>query len=666
MSTLTNAQEETKEYQSRFYILYGVLALASIIIFSRLWYLQIIKGQELRIYSEKNRVKETKIPAPRGLILDREGRILVENLPGFEATISPQYATKLTETANAISPIVDIQAKKIIKEVKLGHRKNGPFRPVKIKSNLEMNTVARISKLRFDHPGLDIQQAILRHYPLQKVGAQLFGYVGEISRNQIQRYNKKKSAKNKFEQGDIIGKNGLEEVWEQQLRGQKGLNFVEVDARGREANTRTNELFDLKPLEETPGNNLVLTLDKDLQIAAYEAMKREDKIGPRIGAAVAIKNNGEILAWVNSPSFDPNKFSKRISTEMWRELINDPNRPLTNKAIQDHFPPGSTYKPIVALAALQEKEITPSKTIFSPGSIRFGNRTYHDHTRHGHGNINVVQAIERSSNIFFYKMGIALGIDTLYKYSKLLGIGDKTGIKLPNEVPGKMPNSEWKLKYKGEPWQPGENLSNAIGQGFVLTTVLQMARAYNTIANEGLVYKPYLVKKVIDHKNKLILEKKPELIKDISNPENEDGYIEKKHFKTVKKGLIAVVNGERGTARWSGRLHKTPSIKMAGKTGTIQVMSFSADQIYEKCNERPFKQRHHGFFVGFAPAENPEITVAVLAEHACAGSSGGAPVARDIIYAYLKKHHPEAFSKPKRKKKVVPPPPQESTQETSE
>ncbi|MCB9026606.1 MAG: penicillin-binding protein 2 [Bdellovibrionaceae bacterium] len=641
---ISNTDSEAKEYRGRFKFLYFCVMLASFTILTRLWYLQIIQGHELRDYSEKNRVKETKIDAPRGFFLDRNGEILVQNLPGFSVTISPQYSTKLEETAKAVSEVLNIPADSIIKSVKVSKYKNGPFRPVPIKENLDLTEVFKLKLIRMNHPGLNIQQNILRNYPLKENGAQLFGYVGEISKNQIQLLNTKFSD-TQFEQGDIIGKSGLEEVWERKVHGEPGITFVEVDARGREATTDTPSFLGLKAYKAKPGNNLVLTIDKDIQIAAYQAMQRDDKIGPRIGSLVAIKNNGEILAWVNSPSFDPNEFSKGISNEIWEKLINDPFKPLRNKIIQDHYAPGSTFKPLIALAALQEKVITPSTIVFAPGFIKFGRRLYHDHSKQGHGNINVIQAIERSSNVFFYKMGISLGIDKMFQYASAFGIGNKTEINLFNEVPGLMPNSEWKKRQYGEEWQPGENLSNAIGQGFVLTTPLQMALAFNAIGTDGKLFKPFIVKKIMDHKENMISEYSPHLVRDISLPDENGFFIDKKNFKVVKEGMRLVVNGERGTARW----YQIPGVEIAGKTGTAQVRSFSAEQIYDKCHERPIEERHHGWFVGFAPADYPEITVAVLAEHACAGSSGGAPIVKDVIKAYFEKYHPEKLKEKKKK-----------------
>lgn len=634
---LQTSEEEAREYLPRYRLLYSVIFLCCGLILGRLWYLQIMHGTELRQFSEKNRVKETKLPSPRGLFLDRENRVLVDNLPGFDASISPQYAKKLDSTSEAVGQVLGMSGRQISDLVRKSQRRDGPFRPVKVKDNVSLEEVFRLKLLRWDHPGLNINESILRYYNLAENGAQLFGYVSEISREQIPKFNEKYQGKFQFEQGDIIGKSGLEETWDTTIRGRDGVAYVEVDARGREAPGENSNYFGFQPMPAIPGHNLVLTIDKDMQEAAYKAMNRQDPLGPRIGGVVVMKSNGEILAWVSTPSYDPNNFSTGIPPSIWAQLINDPFRPLRNKVIQDHFSPGSTFKPIVALAALAEKVITPNTYIHAPSSLKFGRRLYHDHSKTGHGNINVMQAIEVSSNIFFYKMGISLGMDRLAPYAKLLGLGAKTKINMTHEVSGLIPDSEWKLKKLGEEWQPGENLSNAIGQGFVLATALQMAMAYNTIALEGQVMKPFLIKRVLNHESKVVQEFEPEVLRDATQPNEFGVTIEPRFFKTVKEGLRRVVNGERGTARAS----KLDGVEMAGKTGTTQLRTYSADEIYARCDLRPVTQRHHGWFVGFAPVEKPEITVAVLAQHSCSGSRGGAPVVRDIMQAYFEKYHPE-------------------------
>lgn len=636
MSDYLADPEETREYFSRYKFLYGIILFTILLFLLRLWYLQIIKGTELRQFSEKNRIKEEKIQAPRGMILDREGRVLVDNQPGFDATITPQYASRLKETAEVVGEILNVPAQTIIKKVARSRQQNGSFRPARIKENLTRDEVARLERLKLEHPGLDINMSIKRSYLLKENGAQFFGYVGEISKEELPRINRNLTTEIRFEQGDIIGKSGLEQVYDRELRGADGMRFVQVDAHGREINTRTPAF--LSALDQTqesePGRSLLLTIDKDLQEAAYKAFNLNGKIG---GVVALDPKSGEVLAWANGPSFDPNEFSTGISPQIWAKLVNDPFKPLRNKVIQDHTPPGSTFKAIVALAGLEEKVINTQSTYFCPGFLKFGRRPYHCHIRQGHGSVSVLHALEQSCDVFFYRLGIEMGIDTIAKYAKALGIGQKTEIQMFNEAAGLMPTSEWKLKAIGEEWQPGENLSNAIGQGFILTTPLQMATVFSAIANEGPLYTPYYVKKILDTEGHVVREVEPQLKRNLVTGFNSPVTVQKQNLHLVKEGLRMVVQGDRGTAKGA----RVPGVEVAGKTGTVQLFSLAADQVFAKCINRPIHQRHHGWFVSFAPAEDPKIVIAVLAEHACSGGGGAAPVAKEILMAYFKKYFPD-------------------------
>lgn len=641
--------EEAKEFLPRYRLFYAFIAFTFLTFLTRLWFLQVIEGTELREYSEKNRLKQLKIMSPRGLILDRDGKILVDNLPGFEAVLSPQYVADLKNFSAIVGPILGYEPEKLIARIQKSKKQNGPFAIVRLKENLSRDEVFRLKRIRLDTPGLDIRETIVRAYPLKENGAQLFGYVGEISKKQLPIYNQLYRGQMNFDQGDIIGKNGLEEVMEKNIRGTDGVQYLQVDAFGREASTQTPNIYGekLRDLEPAPGNNVTLTLDKDIQDAAWKTFSE----GKRIGGVIAMKSNGEVLSWISTPSFDPNEFSRGTTSGYWSKLINDPFKPLRNKVIQDHFAPGSTFKAMMAVTALQEKIITPTTIINCPGSLRFGRRLYHDSKREGHGNISVYEALERSSNIFFFKMGIALGIDRMYAYISQFGIGTKTGIELPREAAGLMPSASWKKATLGEEWQPGENLSNAIGQGFVTATPIQMAIAYNTIALSGKVVKPFIIKKIVDLNGKVLQEGQEHTIRDLTQPQSTGIKVSPETFKTVQDGLRKVVQGERGTAR-SLRI---PGVEIAGKTGTTQVMSFSADQIYNTCENRPIHQRHHGWFVGWAPADNPEITIAALAEHSCHGGSGAGPVVKEIVHAYFQKYHPEVLALGAQNAKNKPP-----------
>lgn len=637
MSDYVNNPDEAKEYLPRYRLFYVAIACAVLLFSSRLWYLQIITGNELREFSEKNRIKQNKISAPRGLMLDRNGKVLVENLPGFEAILSPQYIENLENLSGAVGPILNVEPEKIVQKVQKSRKQNGPFAQVRLKDNLSREEVFRLKRIRLETPGLEIRESILRYYPLKENGAQLFGYVSEISKRQIPLLNDVYKDIFQFEQGDIIGKSGLEETLERDIRGKDGLSFIQVDAHGRETVTATPNIYgqEIRDQEPIHGNNSVLTIDRDVQEAAYKSMIDNQ----RIGAAFAMKTNGEVLAWVNTPSFDPNEFSTGISGQTWSKLVNDPFKPLRNKIIQDHASPGSTFKPFVALAALQEKVVGPNTLVAAPGVFMFGRRPYHDSNRAGYGSISIYEAIERSSNVFFFKMGIALGVDKMFAYINPMGIGQKTGIELAREVAGNMPNSEWKKAAIGEEWQAGENLSTAIGQGFVNATPIQMAVAYNAIGTEGKVVKPFIIRKIIDQEGKVLKENFPQVVRDMTETQKTGVKISTATFKVVKEGMRRVANGDRGTARF----WKVPGVPMAGKTGTAQVMNFSADQIYASCTARPIHMRHHGWFVAWAPAENPEITVAVLAEHSCHGNTGAAPIVRDIVLAYFQKYHPDVI-----------------------
>jgi len=641
-----NNPEAAKEYLTRYRYIYVLLVITSVAFIIRLWYLQIINGNELREFSEKNRIKEIKMMAPRGLIFDREGRILVENLAAYDAVILPQYIEDLEKTTKALSEAIGIESDKILQKIQKRRKQMGPFAIVKIKENLSLDEVFRVQMLRIDYPGVEVRENIIRSYPLGPNGAQLFGYVAEVSKKQLPILNQQFKDKFVFTQGDLIGKSGVEELRDIELRGRDGYSFIQVDAHGRELAQTDEKILGqrIKDIEATPGQNIQLTIDRDLQEVAYKSFTDLQ----RTGAIVAMKSNGEVLAWVSTPSFDPNEFSKGISSDLLAKMFSDPFRPFRNKVIQDHFSPGSTFKPLMAVTSLEEKVITPSSIINCPPILRFGNRPYHDHLRGGFGNISVFEAIERSSNVFFFKMGIALGIDRMFKYISLFGLGERTNIELKRETSGMLPSAEWKKKTFGEEWQPGESLSTAIGQGFVAATPLQMAVAYNAIGTEGKVVKPFIIKKLIDPTGQVLKESSPEVVRDLQKTQPTGVKISPETFATVKEAMRRVVQGERGTAKF----WRVPHVEMAGKTGTTQVKGFAADDIYTDCMSRPLRLRHHGWFVAFAPADKPEITVAVLAEHACHGSTGAAPVVRDIVQAYMKKNHPELFANDKDQKSI--------------
>ncbi|MCB9072419.1 MAG: penicillin-binding protein 2 [Bdellovibrionaceae bacterium] len=625
-----------KELHKRGIVLYIFLAVLFSLVLMRLVWLQIIQGDTLYAFSEKNLLKEIRVQPPRGVIFDRFGRILAENLPNFALTLSPQYIKNTEDLAEHLSPIIDIPAQDITHEIKKSIRQNGNYRPVVIKNFLSWTEINKVELLKLDFQGIDIEELIFRSQPYKDLFAHALGYIGEVSSRELPRLQEKGEIH--VQQGDIIGKSGLEDRYDSYARGVPGISFVKVDAKGREALGESLKfLGHIDDLPPKHGDNLHTTLDLDLQQAAADAFKKTEYTG----ALIAINREGEILALYSHPTFDPNDFSKGITSQKWSSLVNNPSKPLRNKAIQDHLSPGSTFKPFVALSALQTKKISENSLVSAPSAFRFGNRTYHDHTQTGQGSITVTQAIEMSSNVFFYKQGLAVGVDTIAQYAKALGLGKLTGIDLKNEAPGLIPTTEWKKLNRGEPWQEGENLNIAIGQGYVNATILQLANAYMAIAMNGKVYQPRLINKVTNPRGDTIQEFPALLVTDLGD-ESKPYYISAENFKVVQKGLYRVANGEHGTARSS----KIPNFIIAGKTGTAQVRGFSADEIYKSCYVRPLKQRHNGLFIAYGPYETPEITVAVLTEHSCS-SSKSVPIVRDFYQSYVAKYHPDRLSKTK-------------------
>lgn len=634
----STSDQDQFNFDSNFRMAKVFLIFFILILTSRLWFLQIMHGEEFREFSNKNLLKSSDVYAPRGRVYDRDGKVLVENLPAYKASITPQYTNDLEKLAEDLGPALNIQPKDIIKKVKRSKRQNGPFFPVDIKRHLSRDELFKVELIKLDHAGLDAEEFILRHYPHAGEVAHTLGYVREISKKEIPRLNKRYNNKVKFKQKDIIGKKGLEETFDLQLRGEKGQSFVVVDAKGQ---ARTQQRLKaigeiLKNTPALPGSDIFTTLDIELQQKASQAFKKYE----RVGSLVAMTPEGEILAWVSYPSFDPNEFSKRLSPKIWRKWVNNSDRPLRNKAIQDHYAPGSTFKPIVALAGLQTGAIKANQYVHAPARYKLGRRVWHDHTQTGQGYIEVREALERSSNVFFYKLGLELGPNKMANYATALGLGAPTGIPIRGEVKGHIPTTEWKKKRWGEPWQDGESLNTAIGQGHVLVTTIQLAQAYSAIALDGAVYQPQIIKKIESPSDKVWgFEEKtfePKLLRNLSADKDAEYFVEKKYFKVIQEGLHRVVNGKKGTARFTR--FKKP-FNVSGKTGTAQVRRFSADQIYKACDKRQKKEKHHGWFVGYGSFENqPQITVAVLTEHSCR-SAAAVPIAKEVFEAYFKKYH---------------------------
>lgn len=623
-------EEQVRILQDRFRVLYFCLAIGILVLISRMFYLQVLNGDKMRQFAEENRIKRVKIAAPRGMVFDRNGTLLLDNRPAFDLEIVPQYlkeSKRADEVLNMLSSAVKVPKDEIFNI--LDKNKNQPtFLPVKIKSDLSREEVAIIEAFRLDMPGVQVQQEIKRTNLYGDVAAHLLGYIGEVSQNEIPQLNK---GLERYKLGDDVGKFGIEQKLEDTLRGKDGEKLVEVDALGR-IKIQSEKSRVLAPKREKaaqPGKNVYLTIDQDLQLAAVKAFQE------KIGAAVAIDpSNGEILAMVSRPSFDPTEFARGIPAQLWTSLLNNENRPLRDKTIQDHYPPGSVFKIITAIAGLEEGVIDESTTFTCTGGVTLGNRVHHCHKRGGHGPVNLEQAIIQSCDTFFYRTAMRLkSVDQISEWAFHMGLGRRTGIPLSREVPGLIPSEDWKMKRYHQPWLPGETLSVAIGQGPVLTTVLQLANTFATISNGGTQYRPSIVKRVETFEGVPLSEGKAEIV--------DRARLKEKTDQIIRKALWGVVNTQRGTLWY----HRLPGMDFSGKTGTAQVISLSKDRIYQSCENLKFRERHHGLVAGFAPRDNPKIAVAVIAEHSCHGGSGAGPIATALVETYLRKIDPVYYSK---------------------
>ncbi len=628
-------EELVKIHKERGTLISYIITAAFGLVLSRLWYLQVYKGETLHNYSIQNRLRKEVVWAPRGLIYSRDDQLLVDNIPRFDAILTPQFLMDKEATVTKLGKFLNMDIETINAALKKNSNQ-AKYRPIIIKKNITFDELAKIETQNADLPGVSVDTFISREYRDKEVGAHLLGYISEISQIQLPKLRDRDRVD--YRLGDFIGQFGIEEQLDRYLRGENGHEFVEVDARGRRKRyINTDNLFkgieDEKPLS---GMNVKLTIDRDMQIAAYNAL--EDKVGGVIAMDI---DSGEVLTMVSRPSFDPSQFSRGLTPEYWRSLVTNKNHPLRDRNIQEHFSPGSTFKVITGISAFEKGEIDEHTEVNCTGSFRLGRKVYHCWKKGGHGPTNLVKAIRESCNVYFWRAANRIDIDDIAHYAKGFGLGSRTGISLPREVLGFIPTKDWKKKRFGQEWQAGETLSCAIGQSYVLASTIQLATAYGAIANGGKIYRPYVVKDIYDTSGELVKTFTPELISkiELKNP---------KTLKFVREGLFQVVNNPKGT----GWYKRGQGIMMAGKTGTSQVKSSSADKIYTKCETMDYESRHHGLFVAYAPADNPKIVAAAIFEHGCHGSSA-APVVEAVITQYMKKYQPEMYLQNLEKDKTI-------------
>ena len=582
---------------------------AFVVLFLRLFYLQVIDGEELRRLSENNCIRLQNIDPPRGLIFDRNGKLLVDNRASFDLSIILKDAKPIEDTVKKLSRYTKTSSEEI--QSKIARSKGiSNYKPVLLKQDIGRNVLAAIEVHKYDLPGVCIDVKPRRHYINKQSAAHLIGYLSEINSGEL------KSGKYPdCEQGDFIGKFGAEKAYEQYLRGKRGGRQVEVNANGQVVRI-------LNAVDTRPGFDTHVTIDQLLQKQAEKLLEG------LAGAVVAMEpGTGRLLAMASSPSFDQNDFVSGMSHEQWGALISNPLKPMSNKAVQGEYPPASTFKIVTAIAGLEEGVIDEDTTIFCPGFYKFGNRVYQCWKKGGHGSVNVISALAESCDTFFYQVGQKLGIDRLAWYAKAFGLGSPTGINLDHEAPGLVPTAAWKKRQTGIPWQAGETLSVAIGQGYNLVTPLQMAGLISAIGNGGDRYRPLILKKIVTSTGKVVLKGKTQVIGKLpASP---------KTLELVRKGLWEVVNGNQGTARGV----RVAGIDISGKTGTAQIFSRKTDEV-EREEDIAVHLKSHAWFVAYAPSDDPVIAVAVVVEHGEHGSSSAGPIAKELIRTYLIKDKP--------------------------
>ena len=600
-------EDELDFYRRRAMYSSAVLLFFFAVLAARLWYLQMQKGEEYTRLAQNNRVRSLDIAAPRGNILDRKGREVVTNLPSFNVVWVREGNRIDEDLIKKMAGILDTDIEELLARIRKMAGTPGHI-PIRLGENLSWDKVAYIENNRMNLPGIKIEVVPQRDYHYGNLAAHVIGYLGEINRKELD-----EAEPDMYRAGDLIGKMGLEKLREKDLRGEKGRQNMEVNALGFEQRN-------LKGLMPLPGNDLQLTLDVDLQQAAENLMAEEEKAG----AVVAVEiNTGRLLVVASAPVLDLSQFIGGISRKNWQALLNNPQHPLLNKTVQGQYPPASTYKTVTALAGLAEGIITPDSIIYCPGSYRFGNRSYRCWKyQGGHGSVNLKRALSESCDVYFYHVGQRLGVNRLAKYAHHLGLGRKTGVEMEHEKAGLIPTSDWKMARYGKPWQDGETLSVAIGQGFNLVTPLQLTMMTAAVANGGTLYKPGMIETVYDPDGHVIERFEPVVL---DHFEGQD-----RNFKIIKEGLIEAVNGRRGTARRA----QLTGITVAGKTGTAQVVRLKQYK-HLKEEDIPYKYRDHAWFTCFAPADKPEIAVTVLVEHGLHGGSAAAPIAKEVLKKYF-------------------------------
>jgi len=617
------SEAEIKNYYRITYILFTILLfLAFTIIILRLYKVQIQMGEYYYDRAEKNFIQEVRLSPLRGRILDIKGNVIAQNRPSFNLFLTPAFVKNYKKTLQHIDNLIGIPEERfqdIIDEIK---KKRGleRFKPIKILTDLNFDQIAIIESNIEDLSGVEILMDSFRDYPLGDIASHIVGYVGEIDKKTLQDKNKEREL---YKQGDIIGKRGIELAYEDYLRGEEGKEFILVDAKGFKVDATEVKDYLKDRIRKFPpiqGKDIILTIDIDYQ---RELERMFDVID---GGLIAINpQTGKIYALISRPSFSPAKLSQRIGKTEWKNILSDPLKPLINKVTQDHYPPGSTFKIVSALAALDKKLITENTTSFCNGVFQFGTRPFRCWAKRGHGSLSLHRAIVQSCDVYFYRLGDRLDIDNIFVYGRMLGFGQKSGLEIDEETSGILPNRDY---YKGSKkfgsYHRGYAINAAIGQGDVNVTLIQLAFAYATLANGGKLLKPIIVEEIRDQNNAIVKKNEPSIRSELG--------VDKGSIEKIVQGLYGVCNEPGGTAAFQRYkiFGNNKEIKIAGKTGTAQVVEMKDG----KNVSDSYMNKDHAWFVAFADIENPEILVAVLHKHGGHGASGAAPYVFKAIQLY--------------------------------
>ena len=608
MSLLRNVEYDLRRFRARVVVAGMVVMCAFGFLFLRLAYLQLWRYQEFNAQAESNRTAIVPIVPNRGVIMDRNGVVLATNYSAYTLEITPsKVVAPLDEVIDKLSELIDIQGRDKRRFRKL-REESKSFESVPIRTRLTDEEVARFAAQRYRFPGVEIRARLFRNYPYNELASHVIGYIGRINQSEKEKLEESENVGN-YRGTDYIGKLGVEQSYERQLHGQTGVHEMETSAGGRAVRR-------LRSSPATPGNTVVLSIDIKLQKLV------EDLFGNRRGALVAIDpRNGEVLSFVSKPTFDPNLFVEGIDVDNWQKLNESPDKPLLNRALRGTYPPGSTYKPYMALAALNTGKRSASQIVYDPGFFMFGNHRFRDDKEGGHGSVDMYKSIVQSCDTYYYTLANLMGVDLIHDQMKPLGFGQITGIDIQGESRGILPSTEWKrTSYKRaeqQRWYSGETISLGIGQGYNSFTMLQLANATATLANSGVRNRPHLVREVLDVETKQS--------QTITRDAPESLGLKPEDLEVVRQAMVGVNLEGTSAASFINAPYTS-----AGKTGTAQVYTVKQNEKYNagKIDER---LRDHALFIAFAPAENPRVALAMVVENAGFGAQSAAPIARRVF-----------------------------------